>query len=274
MPESNPDRPMLDLTTLSQLRLIPIPRLAAGGRWRVEAMRSLSEPCLLWFTKGQGRIIVGGVTRGYTAHNAVFIPPGTMHGFEVGQGVFGTAVFFGRGTDVTLPAQAHHLRVRDIDAQQEINVTLDRIQRELDSPAPGAQRAARHYLGLLGVWLERQIAREVVEAPRPDAAQRLVARYAALVEREFRSAMGVADYAAALGVTPTHLTRCCKQANGRAAHDLLKDRRLFEARRMLAETRLPVAEIGQSLGFNSPAYFSRAFQHLTGQSPTAFRRAR
>lgn len=265
---------MLDLTHLSQLRLIPIPRLAAGGRWRVEAMRSLSEPCLLWFTKGQGRIILSGTTRGYTAHNAVFIPPGTMHGFEVGQGVFGTAVFFGRTSDVTLPAQPHHLRIRDQQAQTEITVTLDLIQRELASTAPGAARAARHHLGLLGVWLERQIARDEGEAPRPDAAHRLVARYAALVEREYRSPMGVADYAAALGVTPTHLTRCCRNANGRAAHDLLKDRRLFEARRLLAETRLPVSEIGHSLGFTSPAYFSRAFQNLTGLTPTAFRRSR
>ena len=61
---------------VSHLRLVAIPRLAAGGRWRVEAMRSLSEPCLLWFTKGQGRITIAGVTRGYTAHNAIFIPAG------------------------------------------------------------------------------------------------------------------------------------------------------------------------------------------------------
>ncbi|MGB3314183.1 MAG: hypothetical protein WBB85_07205, partial [Albidovulum sp.] len=57
----------------SKLRIVPIPRLAAGGRWRVEAMRSLSEPMLLWFTKGQGRITIAGSTRGYTANNAVFI---------------------------------------------------------------------------------------------------------------------------------------------------------------------------------------------------------
>ena len=59
----------------SQMRLVAVPRLVAGGRWRVEAMRTLSESCLLWFTKGQGRITVAGVTRGYTANNAIFIPP-------------------------------------------------------------------------------------------------------------------------------------------------------------------------------------------------------
>jgi AraC family transcriptional regulator, transcriptional activator of pobA len=90
-------------TPASQLRLVAVPRLAAGGRWRVEAMRSLSEPCFLWFTKGQGRITISGVTRGYTAHNAIFIPPGVMHGFEAGPQVFGTAVFFGRNSPVALP---------------------------------------------------------------------------------------------------------------------------------------------------------------------------
>ncbi len=267
------NHPMQDLTQLSQLRLVAIPRLASGGRWRVEAMRSLSEPCLLWFTKGQGRITIAGVTRGYTAHNVVFIPAGVMHGFEVGPQVFGTAVFFGRDHDVTLPKTAQHLRIREVHAQQELNVTLDMILREMDSASPAHERATRHYLGLLGVWLERQVVRGAPEAAKPDAAVKLVARYTALLERNFRSGMGVAEFAAALGVTPTHLTRCCNQANGHSAHVLLQDRRIFEARRLLSETKMPVARIGETLGFNSPAYFTRAFQHLTGQSPTAFRRA-
>jgi len=257
----------------SQARLIAIPRLAAGGRWRVEAMRSLSEPMLLWFTKGQGRITVAGVTRGYTPHNAIFIPAGMMHGFEVGPQVFGTAVFFGRDSNVALPADPLHLRIREAQAQVELNLCLENIQRELDGPQPGHDRAARHHLGLLGVWLERQAARMPVEAVGPDAARRLVMRFTALLEKEFRSGRGIADYAAALEVTPTHLTRCCKQTCGRPASALLHDRLLFEARRMLSETDQPVGQIARDLGFTSPAYFTRAFLHQTGKTPSAFRRA-
>lgn len=264
---------MQDLAALSQLRLVAIPRLAAGGRWRVEAMRTLSEPCLLWFTKGQGRITIAGATRGYTAHNAIFLPAGVMHGFEVGPAVFGTAVFFGRDCDVTLPQEPLHLRIREVHAQQELNVLLDTIQREMDSTSPAHDRATRHYLGLLGVWLERQALKAPAEAAQPDAARRLVSRYTSLLEREFRSGAGIGDMAAALGVTATHLTRCCRQASGRSAHEILQDRRLFEARKLLAETTLPVGRIGASLGFTSPAYFTRAFQQQTGLSPTAFRRA-
>lgn len=255
------------------LRLVPIPILAAGGRWRVEAMRALSEPLLLWFTKGQGRITVAGETRGYTSHNCVFIPPGVMHGFDVAPQVFGLALFFGPSRGLHLPDTPQHLRLRDTFVQQELNGLLDAIQREMESDAPGARRALAHHLGLLGVWLERQSLKAAAEAPRPDAAKRLVARYTALLERDFSSGMGIADFAEALGVTSTHLTRCCKQASGRSALALLQDRRLFEARRLLAETKMPVAEIASRLGFTSPAYFTRAFHHLTGASPRSFRRA-
>lgn len=257
----------------SQPRLVAIPRLAAGGRWRVEAMRSLSEPCLLWFTKGQGRITLAGQTRGYTANNAIYIPAGVMHGFEAGPQVFGTAVFFGRDTNITLPAAPLHLRIREVHAQQELNVILDATGREMEATTPAHDRAALHYLGLLSVWLERQAAKAAPEAAQPDAARRLVARYTALMEREFRTGTGVGEMAEALGVTATHLTRCCRIASGRSALSLLQDRRIFEARRLLSETDMPVGRIGESLGFTSAAYFTRAFQNLTGKSPTAFRRA-
>ncbi|WP_226934683.1 AraC family transcriptional regulator [Pseudogemmobacter faecipullorum] len=265
--------PMQDFTAISRLRIIAVPRLVAAGRWRTEAMRSLSEPCLLWFTKGQGRITLQGSTRGYTAHNAVFIPPGVMHGFDAGPAVFGIAVFFGRNCDVTLPKEPQHLRIREVHAQQEINLLLDAIQREQASDIAARERATQHYLGLLSVWLERQVLRAEPEASRPDATRRLVARYAALLEKEFRSGLGIADFAARLEVTPTHLTRCCKSACGRPASALLQDRRIFEAQRLLSETRIPVGHIAASLGFASPAYFTRAFHHLTGKSPTAFRRS-
>jgi AraC-like DNA-binding protein len=116
------------------------------------------------------------------------------------------------------------------------------------------------------------VEKSVDEVKRPDATGRLVARYSSLLERNFRSGMGVADFASALGVTPTHLTRCCKQACGKPASALLHDRLIFEARTMLAETRIPVGQIAGALGFASPAYFTRAFQHKTGKSPSAFRK--
>ena len=261
--------------TPSALRLTPISRLAAGGKWRVEAMRSLREPVLLWFTQGQGRITLAGTTRGYGPNHAIYIPPGTMHGFEITPRVQGTAVFFGRDHGLDLPQGIVTLRPRDPMSQKELTGILEAIQRELESKRAGSVRAAQHHLGLLSVWMDRQIDRDVATTtatPRPQAGARLVARYASLLERDFRSNRSVSDYAEALGVTPTHLTRVCRAACGKGAHQLLEDRLLFEARRLLAETRMPIKDVAEALGYNSPGYFTRAFQKSEGVTPSRFRK--
>ncbi len=265
---------MLESAPTADFRISTLQRLAQGGKWRVEAMRSYSRPLLLWFSRGQGRITLAGVTRGYGPNNAVFVPPGTMHGFDMLGQVFGHAIFFPRGVDLGLPEEPLHLRLRDPQMQAEMTAITDAMERELNRDQPGMDRALYHYAGLLAVWLERQAARlhEAPPAtPRPNAAQRLAGAYTALVERDFRSGKGVGNYAAELGVTPTHLSRACKETCGRPALQILQDRLHFESRRLLRETRLPVKDIARRLGFSSPAYFTRAFQQKSGKSPSSFR---
>jgi AraC-like DNA-binding protein len=250
--------------------------MAQGGKWRTEALRSYSRPLLLWVTRGQGRITVAGVTRGYGPHNAIFVPAGTMHGFDMLGQVLGQAIFFPRGVDLGLPADPLHLRLREATLQSEITALVDAMDRELQRGEPGMDRALFHHAGLIAVWLERHALKAEASAPpqRPRAAARLAEAYTALLERDFRTGKGVADYAAALGVTPTHLTRVCNETCGRPAHGLLQDRVLYEARHLLKESTLPVKEIARTLGFTSAAYFTRAFQAQTGMTPTEFRGSR
>jgi AraC family transcriptional activator of pobA len=272
-PQTTAQSVLLPLAGGSKTRLVPVGRLANGGRWRVEAMRAYSEPVLLWFTRGQGRITVGGITRGYGAHNAIFIPAGMMHGFELGAQSAGSALFFGRDHGLELPDDPVHLRIREVGPQAELSAVIENIQRESENDRPGSDKAARHHLGLLTVWLERQAETSSDETPRLDASRRLARAYADILEKEFRSGKGVGEFARDLGVTATHLTRVCNKTCGRSASDLLHDRLIFEARRMLTETRTPIQQVAETLGFTSPAYFTRAFLHRTGKTPSAFRKA-
>ncbi len=260
---------------LSPFRIIPLARLAKGGRWRTEAMRSYGAPVLYWFTRGQGRITINGVTAGYGPHNAVFLPSGTMHGFEMNSQVHGVIVVFPAGLDdqLDLPEEALHLRLREADQHSELNRLIDNLQRELEGRSPLAEKAMQCHAGLLSVWLERQITRDDDVQERRDAAGRLVTAYTALVENGFHSAKSVRDYAAELGVTPTHLSRVCNKSCGRPASAILADRVHYEARRLLSETHMPIKDIARVLGFTSPAYFTRAFHNHTGRTPSDFRRA-
>lgn len=56
-----------------------------------------------------------------------------------------------------------------------------------------------------------------------------------------------------------------------SALELLHERRLLEARRLLAYSQLPIAQIAHQLGYEDPAYFSRFFQRRVGVSPSWYR---
>ncbi len=254
----------------AEFRVTSLMRLSQGGRWRTEAQRSYVRPLLIWFTRGQGRFTAAGNTRGYGPHNAIFVPGGTMHGFDMLGQVLGTAIFFPETLTDELPDEPMHLRLRDGFLQAELTALVDALEREATQQKPGAERAMLHYGGLIAVWLERHAGMSE-RALEPNAGQRLATAFAALVERDFRNGKGVSHYAEKLGVTPTHLTRACKQSNGKSASRFLSDRIHYEARRLLSETDMPVKDISCRLGFTSAAYFSRAFSTATGKSPSAFR---
>ncbi|MGG6499007.1 UNVERIFIED_CONTAM: AraC family transcriptional regulator, partial [Bacteroidetes bacterium 56_B9] len=78
------------------------------------------------------------------------------------------------------------------------------------------------------------------ERTEPD----LFHRFEALLEQNFLRHWTVADYAAALSITPTHLSRIARAATGQAASAVILDRIVREARRNLVYTNLPISTIG------------------------------
>lgn len=255
-------------------------RLVQGGRWRTEAMRSYQRPLLLWFTRGQGRLTIAGRTCGYGPHNLVFLPPNTMHGFSTMGPVLGSLAFLPDDPTFDWPGEPIHLRLNDVQRQRELTAMIDGMAQEQSRGSARSNMALYHHAGLLSVWLSRA-ADDLLGTQPPSqgtrldtAAHRLAEAFTALVERDFRRPDGVQHYAKLLGVTPTHLSRVCRKVAGVPALGILTDRRHFEARRLLKDSRMPVADIARQSGFASAAYFTRAFRSRTGKSPTEFRNER
>lgn len=255
------------------IRVGTIAQMARGTPWRLEHLHSHDHAILLWITRGQGRMILQGLRSGIGTHNAVFVPAGTLLSVELGKQGFGLAVHLPRQPDLGLPEEPHHLRIRDVQAQAEVAAILDVMQREQAANRQFAESAMCAHAMLLSVWLRRQLVEHEGDGPRIPAAHRLVQAYCALVAQDYATPKLMSDYAAELGVTPTHLTRSCRDASGLTAADILTQRSLYAAREMIETTSLPLQDIGQSLNFSSPAYFSRFVQHHTGQSPSTLRRS-
>jgi len=68
------------------------------------------------------------------------------------------------------------------------------------------------------------------------------------------------------------LSRALVAVAGRPTKEMVLDRVMTEARRLLRFTDLGVGQIAARLGFSDPLYFSRAFSREAGAAPTAFRR--
>lgn len=93
-----------------------------------------------------------------------------------------------------------------------------------------------------------------------------------LVESHFIEEKSVAAYAEWLNITQRHLNRITKVSVGKSPSDLITERTILEARRLLYYTNDAVSEIAWNLGYEDKAYFSRQFKQYTGLSPKAFQK--
>ena len=104
-----------------------------------------------------------------------------------------------------------------------------------------------------------------------EAGNVLVRGFKDLLEDNYRQWHSASEYAAALHVTPDHLSKVLRSLTGRSAKEHIQGRITTAAKRMLYFTELSTKEIGYELGFSEPANFSAFFKKCTGESPSAFR---
>ena len=96
-------------------------------------------------------------------------------------------------------------------------------------------------------------------------------KFTRLVEEYYKSKHTVADYADFLCLAPKTITHKFNRLRLPQPNEVIKNRIILEAKRLLVHTSLTAKEIAYELGYNDPAYFSRLFQTKTGESPSNFR---
>lgn len=98
-----------------------------------------------------------------------------------------------------------------------------------------------------------------------------IERFQQLIEESFKDKKLVSFYASALNISANYLNILCKKHLKISATQLIQQRILLEAKRLLKSTTLSVKEIAFELGFVDHAYFSNFFKTQTGTTPTYFR---
>lgn len=215
--------------------------------------------------------MLGGTRRGVGTHNLIYVPAFSLLSLEMGRQSMGLVAICPLSLADGLPETPRQLRIRDVSAISELTGLFEAAQREAAAQKPFFEDALAAHMGLVSVWLRRQLALPENDVQKEKAAARLAARFCALVSAPDASLHTMADHAETLGVTPTHLTRACKAATGRTAADILTQSILHKALSALHDTDATAKTISQQLHFGSPAYFTRFIQHHTGSPPSSLR---
>ena len=131
---------------------------------------------------------------------------------------------------------------------------------------------------MLRILLKRFIIRctrlarkQLIDEQASSSDNDLIRQFSYLVEEHYRTKKTVAEYAAMMHRSPKTITNVFGKFAPESALQVIHNRIVMEARRMLLYTDAPAKEIAWKLGYEDPAQFSKLFKKHAGLSPTDFR---
>ena len=243
--------------------------------WELAPHRHARLHQVLLIAQGGGWATLDGKTLALPTGSLVNVPPDHVHSFRFEKDTRGWVttmadelldeLLVGVGTQRSELDQACVL-----PSDTFVTQTVHQIWREFSAQAKARALVLRGLSGVLLGWVARQLDHSSLAETKINDPE-LVLRFKELIELNFRAHWTVSQYAKALSISPTHLSRLTRSANGSSALRMIEARLMREARRNLAYTNLSITSIADALGFADPAYFSRVFSRDAGVSPKAFR---
>lgn len=148
------------------------------------------------------------------------------------------------------------------------------IREEFELKASAQEEMLRIYLKQIIIratrlWKQQQLGK-LDHEPHQDIE--FFRDFSRLVEIHFRNKHTVSDYAVLLGVAAKTLSNKFKRFGLPQPNEVIKNRIVLEAKRLLNYTNLSIKEIAYDLGYEDPAYFNRLFTAKAGDSPAVFKK--
>lgn len=81
----------------------------------------------------------------------------------------------------------------------------------------------------------------------------------------------IKDFAKVMFIHPVHLSNTIKLQTGKSPCDYVEERLMQEAKRLLSESALPIADIAQKLTFKEATNFTKFFKRFAGVTPKQYR---
>ncbi len=238
---------------------------------------------LIWTRRGTGHQLVDGVSRGLRPNTIMLVVPGQVQQFVTGTGLSGAIVRFNADLLSSEPA-SRRLAARaaysgawpasDVPAPEvaRLEALLDILDTECRRIRDGLTTEAQSHLlhGLL-VWLDRWQQTAARHSGTQPSDRQLCYEFVGLLERDFAIHHDAAHYGELLGASTATLSRALVRACGKTTKQLISDRVMLEAARLLRFSSLSVGQVAFRTGFSDPYYFSRAFKRYSRVAPLTYR---
>ncbi|MBK1896633.1 helix-turn-helix domain-containing protein [Chryseobacterium paridis] len=130
----------------------------------------------------------------------------------------------------------------------------------------------RMLLKRLIILITRSAKKQFVADQLPEQKLNIIRQFNLLVEKNYKSEHSVKFYADQLNKSPKTLSNFFNLYNNGTPSEIIQQRIILEAKRLLLYTNKSAKEIAYELGFEEVAYFSSFFKRSTGASPVLFKK--
>lgn len=152
---------------------------------------------------------------------------------------------------------------------------LELLSREASSHDPSATMFVEQALDLLCLQLIRgHSSFQALPDPAPSKglAEWQVKKVTAYLREHLADEVGLDELAGLLGLSRFYFCTAFRLATGKTPHEWLREARIGQARKLLAEPYLSVTDVGLAVGYGTPSAFAASFRKLVGVTPTDYRR--
>lgn len=157
--------------------------------------------------------------------------------------------------------------------QEEIQLYLRTMLREMETKQPGYEIICRNLLDVIFVRLMRRMNVPKLSADVHQSVGRVSKVVQRYIDLHYKETLTLDDLSCVAHVSKYHVVHTFTKDYGISPMNYLASKRIEEGKELLTTTDYPLSRVAQMLGFSSGSYFSQCFRKAEGISPVEYRRA-
>ncbi|SDH21682.1 AraC-type DNA-binding protein [Dyadobacter soli] len=241
---------------------------------------------LVLFTEGAGRHTIDFHHFQASPYQVYFMIPGQVHTWDFNDQMEGYVVNFSDSFFKSFLLQPEYLdsfSFLDQDSSNNVLMLAEGIRGQIcglfeellsQNARATAWRDDMVRVLLIQIFLIIEQSDSVDRKKNAEKGKNATVRnFIRLIDKNYDRLRLPGQYAEMLNVTPNHLNALCKEHVGMQAGELIRNRIVLEAKRLLINLDLTVSEIAYKLNFNDNSYFTKFFRKETGMTPEDFRKS-